>query len=70
MFRTREGKWAFSGKNTRFVTDPDLIRCLKYIKYWRLLLTCAPISELPSDVRTMLKHLYNSGLTGLLNNHT
>ena len=32
----------------RFVTALDLIKCLKQIKLQRLLLTCAPISELPS----------------------
>ena len=31
----------------------DLIKCLKQIKQQRLLLTCAPISMLPSSMRTM-----------------
>ena len=39
----------FRIKSIRFVTALDLIKCLKHIKYLRLLLTCAPISELPSN---------------------
>ena len=40
----------FGGKNIRFVTARDLIKCLEYIKLPRLLLTCAPISWLPSNM--------------------
>ena len=32
----------------QFVTALDLIKCIKQIKYQTLLLTCAPISKLPS----------------------
>ena len=28
MLRTHEGKWVLSGKNTRFVTALDVIKCL------------------------------------------
>ena len=49
--RTHEGKLVFSVKKFRFVTAFDLVKCLKYIKKQRLLLTCAPISESPSDIK-------------------
>ena len=40
------------------VIDLDLIKCLKQIKYHKLLLAYASISELPSDISTMpLTHL-------------
>ena len=32
MLRTHEGKWVFSGKNTRFVTAFDLIKCLEQVE--------------------------------------
>ena len=49
MLRTHEGK-VFSEKKIRFVGAFDLIICLKQIKEQRLLLTCAPIS----NVSTMM----------------
>ena len=42
------------GEKIRFVTAPDLIKCLKYVKQ-RLHLTCTPIFELPSNISTMIK---------------
>ena len=36
------------------VTALDLFKCLKQIKQESLLLTCAPISELPSNISTMV----------------
>ena len=45
MLRTHEGKYYFSRQNIEFMT----IKCLKQ----KLLLTCAPLSELPSNVSTM-----------------
>ena len=38
--------WSFRRNKIRFVTTLDLIKCLKQIKYQRLLLTCTPISKL------------------------
>ena len=51
MVRTYEGNKVFSDK--KIGPALDLIKCLKQIKYQRLLLTCAPISELPSNMSTM-----------------
>ena len=45
--RMKEKKEAFRILNIRFVTTLDLIKCLKHIKYQRLLLKIAPISVLP-----------------------
>ena len=53
MFRTHEGKWVFSGKNIRFVTALDVIKCLKQIEKQLLRLKCAPLNELPSNISTM-----------------
>ena len=41
------------GKKIQFVTALDLIKCLTLIKLQILLLTCAPISELPSNINTV-----------------
>ena len=53
MLDTHEGRLALPDKNIRFVTALDLINCVDQIKYQKLLLTCAPISELPSNTSTM-----------------
>ena len=47
----------FSEKKIRIVTALDLIKCLKQIKEYRLHLTCAPITGLPSKISTMGKSL-------------
>ena len=44
MLRTHEGK---------FATNIDIIKCLKQNKKQIFLITCAPISELPSTKNTM-----------------
>ena len=49
MLRIHEGKLILF----RFLITLDLIKCLKQIKYQRLRLPRAHISELPSDIRTM-----------------
>ena len=51
MLTTHEGKLVFSVEKTRFATGLDLIKCLKQI----LLLTYAPIFELPSKISTIRK---------------
>ena len=68
MLLTQKGIQVYSQKkkNIRFGAALDLIKCLKQIKYQRLLLThqkipifihmCATCSELPSNTTTM----YNS----------
>ena len=33
----------------------DVIKCLKQIKTQKMLITCAPISELPSSISTMTR---------------
>ena len=43
----------FGEKKIWFVTTIDLIKCVEQIKQQIFLLTCAPISELPSDMSTM-----------------
>ena len=43
----------FGEKKHRFVTSLDLIKCLKRNKQQKWLLTCAPISELPSNLSTI-----------------
>ena len=54
MLRTQAGKWVFSGKNTRFVTALDVIKCLKQVKKPSVFcLTCATVNELPSNISTM-----------------
>ena len=47
MLRTHDGKQVFSEKKT---TVLDQVKCLKHFKYQRLRITCAPISELPSNM--------------------
>ena len=42
-------------KKCRVVTALVLIKCLKQIKFQIFLLTCAPISELPSHISTMME---------------
>ena len=49
MLRTRKIAF-FRIKKIRFVTALDLIKSLIQVKYQRLLHTCAPISELPSNL--------------------
>ena len=50
--RTCEGN--FLGKNIfKFVTTVDLNKCFKQIKLQFLLFTCAPISELLSNLSTV-----------------
>ena len=44
---------AQEGKQVGFVTALNLIKCCKKIKLQRFILTCAPISDLPSDISTM-----------------
>ena len=46
---------SFLEKKNRFVTTLDLIKGFKQIKLQRLHHTCAPISELPSNISTMFK---------------
>ena len=52
--RVHEGKKGPLGGKIEFVTALDLIKCLKQLNYLRLLLTFASISELPSNISTML----------------
>ena len=51
--RTHKRKKIFSENKIQFVTALDLIKGLKNVKQQRLLFTCAPISELPSNQSTM-----------------
>ena len=52
----KENRSFRKGKNPDFVTALDLIKCLKQVKYQRLLITCAPIgmSKLPSNISTIV----------------
>ena len=50
ILRTHGENWSFRRTNIQFVTALDPIQCLGQIKYQRLLLKCAPISELPSNI--------------------
>ena len=54
MLRTHEGKWVFSGKNTRFVTALDVIKCHEQVEKPILRLSCAPLNELPPNISTMM----------------
>ena len=47
-------KKSFRIKDIRFVITLDLFKCHKHIKQQRLLLTCAPISRLPSNISTKI----------------
>ena len=51
---TQQEKLSFLERNIRFVTALDIIKGLKQILLLRLLLTCAPIYELPSIISTMI----------------
>ena len=53
MLRVYEGIIVFLEKKI-IVSVLDLIKCLKQIKQQLVLLTCAPNSELPSNISTML----------------
>ena len=44
--------------NFKFSTDVDLSKCLKQIKLPILLYTCAPFSELPSNIRIMIAYFF------------
>ena len=48
----------FGEKNISSVTALDLFKCFKLIKQQRLLLACAPTSELPSYIRIMIYTKY------------
>ena len=69
MLRTHEEKQVFSEKIIQFLTAFGS-KCLQLIKYQKLLITCAPISELPSNIRTQSQsgfiNLLNKGRGGLL----
>ena len=54
ILRTHEGKWVFPGKNTRFVTAFDVIKCLEHVEKQKLRLTCVPLNELPYNISTMV----------------
>ena len=55
MLSPNEGKFIFpEEEKNHFVTSFNIITCLKQIKLQRMLLTCAPISELPSHISTMI----------------
>ena len=53
------------------VTALDLIKCIRQIKYQRLLLTCAPISKLPSNISAMIWSMscYGHGPNFIINTH-
>ena len=51
--RTCEGNPDFSEIDFKFAISRDLNKCLELIKIQRLLLRCAPIFELSSDISTM-----------------
>ena len=50
---TRRKIWLF-GEKIRFFTALDRIKCLKQTKEQRLLVSFSPISELPSEISTMI----------------
>ena len=55
MLRTYEGRKDFSReKKNRFATALALMKCLKQIKSQRLLLTCAPIFWIPSNISSIV----------------
>ena len=51
--RTCCERTGLSDEKIRHVAALDLIKCLQHMKWQRFLLTCAPISELPSNISTM-----------------
>ena len=60
MLLTQDRKIGLFGK-IRFVTDLDLIKCINQIKLQILLLSCTPISEIPSNISTIensVQYLY------------
>ena len=52
MLRTHYMKKSLWGEEKK-LTALDLIKCLKQIKYQRLILTCVPFSVLPFSISTM-----------------
>ena len=59
MLRIRKNR-SFRLKKYPIVTALGLIKSLIQVKYKRLLLTCALISELPSNICTMILPVYVS----------
>ena len=50
MWRTRVGKYVFSEEKKIFGTALDLVKCLKQVKWQKLLLPSTRNSELPSNI--------------------
>ena len=53
----------FSEKKKNPIYDPrslELIKRLTQISYYRLILTCVPISELPSNISTMENEVFHT----------
>ena len=57
MFRTHERKWSFFEKKKRFLIALYLSKCLKQIKS---AYTRASLSELPSNITTMIPPKVNT----------
>ena len=66
MLRMHERNWYFRKKKKPICDFSRSIKCLKQSRYQTLLLTCAPMSELPSNISTMVHFamLYSFALTG------
>ena len=54
MLRTYVVKYLFSEKKIGFDDSFDLTQCLQQIEIPDLLQMCAPSSQLPSNIRTMV----------------
>ena len=54
MLRMHNEKKGFSENKIRFVTVFNLIKCLIEINLQKLLVACAPLSNFPSNIDTML----------------
>ena len=59
LLRIYEGKQAFTDINFRFTTALNFNICPEHFKWPNLLQKCAPISELPSNIRTMMFRVLN-----------
>ena len=60
MLCHHEGNLVFCRKRIKFVTARDLIKCLKHIRYQKLLLICTPASEIPFNmISSTMIHLIN-----------
>ena len=58
MLRTYQVKWVFPRKRLRFDDYFVITKCLQQIEISSLLHMCAPCSELPSNISTLVEAIF------------